>query len=667
MSRLIRHPMTAFTSGEIDPSLFGRIDMSSWLAGLKKGRNVRVKLQGGITRRGGTRHVREEAAGVEVVKTASFAFDVTQTYTVQLTDSTWRVFNRNGALVAESASAPWTATQVPEINWAQSADTLLLFHPDMAPQRLRRGTTESSWTLSAVPLENLPAFDYGAVTPTGTITPSAVSGRGITLTASASIFTADMVGWHFFGDGGRARITAYTDATHVTADVLGSFRTGSGPATAHHETGSWPKRRNQAEPAFASTAAITLWSLEEPVISATRGWPSCGDFHLGRLWMGGFRSRPSSIMASKVGLYFDFDQGTALDDEAIHVTIDSRQVNKIYQIVSGRTLQIFTAGAEFAEVGGSIITPRTIDIKAQSTWGIDPGVRTTDVEGATLFAQKRGAAMRQFVYGDIEQAWASDLISLRSSHLIQQPVQVESIVGGTGTDGSNVVITNTDGTITFLTMARDQQIVAFTNWDTLGAFKASSCLQSGDVFLSVIRNNTLRLERYDEDALLDASVLVEEETAFDELVNLTHLATMEVGIILDGAWAGTGTVDANGYLLLPRACTRAEVGLRFTPKAWTMPIEPRDPTGALIGRKCRVVELSLRVNSTGQFTVNGQTVGRPVLNEMNLDTPPPSRSEDLTLRGITGWREQHVVEIEQAIPMPFELLALNYLIQIGGR
>jgi hypothetical protein len=63
-----------------------------------------------------------------------------------------------------------------------------------------------------------------------TVTPSATSGVGITLVASAATFTASMVGaqiWKKYdvngNGGGRALITAYADSTHITATVLSSF------------------------------------------------------------------------------------------------------------------------------------------------------------------------------------------------------------------------------------------------------------------------------------------------------------------------------------------------------------------------------------------------------------------------------------------------------------
>lgn len=71
--------------------------------------------------------------------------------------------------------------------------------------------------------------DYG-VDANATLTPGAVTGEDITFTASAAVFTSDMVGrqlWKKYdsnGDGGgRAEITEYTDSTHVVCKIKSDF------------------------------------------------------------------------------------------------------------------------------------------------------------------------------------------------------------------------------------------------------------------------------------------------------------------------------------------------------------------------------------------------------------------------------------------------------------
>ncbi len=92
-----------------------------------------------------------------------------------------------------------------------------------------------------------------------TMTPSAVTGTAITLTASAAVFKSTDVGreiWKKAINGvgeGRAVITAYTDTTHVTANVLADF-----DSTTAIAAGKW----------YMTTASLTnLDHLEGRVVT----------------------------------------------------------------------------------------------------------------------------------------------------------------------------------------------------------------------------------------------------------------------------------------------------------------------------------------------------------------------------------------------------------------
>lgn len=83
--------------------------------------------------------------------------------------------------------------------------------------------------------------DYG-VNANATLTPGATAvGTGVTFTASAAVFTSDMVNrelrkaYDTNGDGGgRAVITAYVDSTHVTCEIVSAFDSTSAIAA-----GNW--------------------------------------------------------------------------------------------------------------------------------------------------------------------------------------------------------------------------------------------------------------------------------------------------------------------------------------------------------------------------------------------------------------------------------------------
>ena len=85
----------------------------------------------------------------------------------------------------------YSATDIFEINHAQSADVLYLAHKDHEPAKLTR-TTATSFTLTDIDFIDGPWLDENDTTTT--LYASAATGSGITITASASLFASDDVG-----------------------------------------------------------------------------------------------------------------------------------------------------------------------------------------------------------------------------------------------------------------------------------------------------------------------------------------------------------------------------------------------------------------------------------------------------------------------------------------
>lgn len=565
--RLARTQQTSFTSGEIGEELLARIEVSRYFSAAKLMRNVLVRPQGGARRRPGMVHIQEmtgSSNGLDGIRLIPFAFNTLQTYVIALTAFQLHVWRSDGLFLTTVTGCPWNGAQAASMNRAQSADTLLLFHPQVAPQRVTRGPVETSWTVTNVAWTNVPQFNYG--------------------------------------------------------------------------------------------------SGNEDIFSAGRGWPECGTFHQSRLWIGGLASRPATFIASKIGDFFNLDQGTSLDDEAIVATIDSDQVNAIHQMVSGRALQILTSGAEHV-ITGDPISPKSIGREEQTRRGIKRFVPTTEVDGATIFIQRQGAALRRFIFVDAEQAWRADLASLLAPHLILDPIDVAARKTARQDDADRILMVNAVGTITVLTTLQTQEVTAFTRWETPGIVRSVAALLSGEVFFAVLRNGSVRIEAWSETSLLDASKRrTEPTTPFNVMSGLAHLEGQQVSVIADGAFLGTFTVS--GYsVTLPRQALDVEVGLPFDVTVQTVPVEPRDQSGSLIGRRSRIHKITARVLDTGFFTVNGHPAvvrGVGTAPVAPLDSAPPIVTGDVTLRGLLGWKERHEIVITQPTPQPFELLGLAY-------
>ncbi len=273
----IRQIKTTFTAGEISRSLLGRGDLRAYDNGALTLRNVFIQPTGGVTRRAGTRYV-DTARGAG--RLISFEFNTEQTYLLVLTDGKLDIY-ADGAL-AQTIDAPWDAGQIANIAWTQSADTMLVVHPDIPPKKLVRQSggdfALNDWDFFADDgVTYQPYFKFADTQVS--LTPSATSGT-ITITASASVFVGGHEGVSLRLGGKEVVITDFDSGTVVTAEVI--------------ET-------------LGGTGTTIDW--EEQAFSAVRGYPATVAFHQGRLVIGGSRDLPNRLWFSKSNDLFQFRPG----------------------------------------------------------------------------------------------------------------------------------------------------------------------------------------------------------------------------------------------------------------------------------------------------------------------------------------------------------------------
>ena len=92
----------SFSSGEIAPSLQGRVDQVKYATGLKTCRNFMVQRHGGVTNRPGTIFDAEVNDSSKAVRLIPFVFNPSQTYVLEFGNLYMRV-HQNGALLTETA------------------------------------------------------------------------------------------------------------------------------------------------------------------------------------------------------------------------------------------------------------------------------------------------------------------------------------------------------------------------------------------------------------------------------------------------------------------------------------------------------------------------------------------------------------------------------------
>jgi hypothetical protein len=649
---------TNFSTGELDPLLRARVDLGAYANALEEATNVVCQPQGGIRRRPGTKYISalpnsgsESAAnGVRLVE---FEFSTDDSYMLCFTHNRMYVF-KNEALVTningsgnpylDTSSVGLTGARLARICWTQSADTLIVVHPDIAPIKIVRGGTDATWTAGAITFDSKPkyAFTLSTSSPAGTLTPSAVSGK-VTLTASTGTpFSAGSVGQYINATPqGRAKIVKFTSATVV--DAITEF------------------------PFFNTTAIATAsWEIEsgyEDVWSAGRGWPRSVTFHEGRLYFGGSKSRPSTLWGSKVGLFFDFEATEGLDDDAVEATLDTNTYNAVVDIISGRDLQIFTTGGEFyvPQNGLDPITPTNFFVKTASRNGIKEGIRIQQLESGTLFVQRQGKSLNEFAYTDTQATYVTAKISLLAGHLLKNPTRL-ALRRSVATDENDLLLmTNADdGSMAVFSLLRAQNVIAPSEWTTVDGQYVDVGVDIDTIYAVVKRNvngaNVYYVEYFTEGSLTDSS----KTGGVASTVAMSHLVSESVNVILDGAVQANQTVPGGGTVTLPRAsATSYELGLPISVKAVTMPVDLKLQTGTRIGFKKRIVEVNAIVTETQHMKINGIQIPFRQFGSI-LDEPVAEYTGTKTVHGILGYSQDAKITIEQDVPLKLTLLGLEY-------
>lgn len=645
-----------FSTGELDPLLRSRVDLQGYTNALAKATNVLIQPQGGLRRRPGTKHILElPSAAASGVRLVPFQFSVSDSYMLCFTNQRMYII-KNGAVVSNINStgnnylsvSSLTSDILDDMCWTQSADTLIIVHPDLQPVKLVRGANDASWTASTITFDSIPkyAFTLSYSNPAATLTPSAVSGN-ITLTAGSGVFNSGHVNQYInVMPQGRARIVQYVSSTVVYAVT---------------------------EYPFFNTTAVTSgnWEIEsgyEDVWSSSKGWPRSVTFHEGRLYFGGSKSRPSTIWGSKIGLFFEFLPTENLDDDAVEATLDTNELNVITDIISSRDFQVFTTGGEFyvPQQGTDPITPLTFTFKNVSRNGIKTGTRVQSVESGSIYIQRQGKSLNEFVFSDTQLTYITQRISLLAGHLLKGPQRIALRRASSTEESDLLMMTNTDdGSIAVFSIMRSQQITSPSEFITDGEFMDVG-VDVTQIYTVVKRTfdgtDKYILELFSDDLYTDCAFV---GGAASSKSSLPHEGK-SLNVICDGVPQDDETVSSGSITFGRASTTSYEVGLPITVYVKTMPVEIKLQTGSRISFKKRIVEINAIVRDTQHMIVNNQPVAFRLFDNPMLDLPEPEFTGIKRINGVLGYSREQAIVVEQNLPLKMTLLGLDYRVAVNA-
>ena len=637
----------------------------------------------------GELNLQKRQATLSSVKTFDFSVESDRHYLMVLTQGNLRVYRTPDIHVAD-IKMPYIDGQVLSVRDAQTESVMLMFHEDTLPIRLINGGTDTLWTLDNVPFANVPQYDYfddSSPTPISDV-------QDITLSSfqTGDTFQLDIEGVlskniTYSGDSGTDEQNSTTfniqkniqempvmGDTGVTVSRVSAHKhriTSAGASARDFQlfTGFQTSGAAGAVRTISCSHIATGSPREEDVWSATRGYPKMGVFYDGRLWLGGTKSKPQSILASKSGSFFDFDIDEGDDDEGIFITISARKLSDIVDINPARGLQVFTSGSEFLVRGN---TPSTISIDAQTQHGAS-SMEVKSVDGATLFLDRNGNTLREFLYNFNEDSYASNDLSVLASHLINAPTDIAILSGSTSEDANWLFIANADGNMVVLNTLRSQDINGFTPMTTQGFVSTLSVV---DDQLYMINRRTLGgvtsnfIERWSFDMLMDNSIAIANNNS-TTVSGLEHLEGHTVQITADGNVLPERAVSGGSITLSALEVSipdrDLQIGINFTVSLKTMPVNTNIGSGMNNMRIKKITRINARVYNTFGVFIDGNPIAVRSFGDASVS---PLDNAILAETGIiednsggNGWSRFVVPVITVPDPTPFHMQSIEYEVE----
>lgn len=617
---------TNFTAGQISENLFGRGDLGVYENGARCLKNVIIHPTGGISRRQGLELIEEISGKAKLIP---FEFNAEQNYLLCLLNYKMRVYFE-GEFITE-IDTPWGEEHLPKLNWTQSADTLLVVHPDVEPRKVTRNIGEV-WKIE--PWEYYEEKNGMVYCPYFNFSQSSVvlnlSGESgiVNVVASKDVFCEEHVGLKFRVKTGMIEIDSFTDSRHVKAKIV----------------------------KFTNTTETTDWG--EQAFSELRGWPCSVTFHQGRLVIGGSRSLPNRLWFSTTSDLFNFNFGTGLDDQAIEFAILSDQVNAICNVISSRHLLVFTTGSEWM-VSSAVLTPTSIQLDRQTNIGSynKYAIPVQQVNGANLFLSYSGKQIREFLFTDVEQAYSAKDLSLLSKDIVSAPV-----FACFNKDTNVMFVLLEDGTISCLTTYRTEEVNAWSRLETNGKF-LSVGIVGDDTYFVVYRGGRYFIEKFDDEFYADCAVKLYSESPRSEWSGLDIMEGQEVVVVSEDFYIGKYLVE-NGTIKLFEELKEVRVGLPYEHVVEPLPYMV-DSARPFPPKAIRTVDTTFRVVDTRGLSVD---LGKGYFNvplkrmfrDKILDAPPMDFSGDVELKSLRWVRnmEQPAWSVRSDIPLPFNLLSV---------
>lgn len=337
--------------------------------------------------------------------------------------------------------------------------------------------------------------------------------------------------------------------------------------------------------------------------------PAAVCFHQQRMWLGGTKTNPAAIYASRTGDYESFRKSRPLmDDDPLEYTLASGSVDEVKWLASFGDLIIGTAGAEYKATAskGAAITPSDCQITVQSYWG-SKDLQPLIIGQSIMHCQRSGSHVRDLYYTLESDGYSGNDLSVLSPQLVESNSIVQWCYQQS--PSSCVWAVRDDGTLLCLTYMKEQNVFGWSRHVTDGKVKSVAVIngEDEDVVMMVVQrtingatkfylerlmprfkdNNSIS-EAWYVDAGMYVTPTVDENNRRVVCSGLTHLAGKTVSVLSDGSpeehvVSSSGTFNLDFPLAEGKT---ALVGLGYVSAMCPLPMETdMQQTGTTLGKR----------------------------------------------------------------------------------
>lgn len=546
MAASIRVLDRAFSSGEITPELFGRIDLSKRQEGLALCRNFITLPHGPAVNRPGTEFVREVKTSSAVTRIIPFSYNNTQTFVIEigagyfrwhtnaatLTYTTPSAYNAgtayaigdmcsNGGVnyyckAVTTGNAPpnttywypmptnpniyeipnsYAAADLMDIHYVQSADVLTLVHPSYPPTELRRyGATNWQTTPPVFVPPSNPLTGVGvSATGTGSTTYDYVVTAVQTSGLQESVASGSVTCTNNLATAGNKNTISWTDPSSAGTNIrYYVYKKGNG---------IYGYIGQSASTSFVDDNITADVSKTPPISDTTAAFSSSGNYPAAvsyfqqRRLFAGTANLPQNLWATRSGTESNMSYTLPVQsDNRIAVRIAAREASAIRHIVPAGQLLVLTASCEWrvsASGSGDVLTPASINLAPQSYIG-SSNVTPVVINNLVLYCAARGGHIRELSYQWQASSFVSGDISLMAPHLFDY----KSIVDMAYSRGPIPTLwaVSSSGKLLGMTYVPEQQVAAWHQHDTAASGVFESCAvitENNEDMLYVIVKRTI--------------------------------------------------------------------------------------------------------------------------------------------------------------------------------